>query len=55
MDNIYSLMGVCPQHDLLWATLTGSQQLLREGFATCLSWMQNFCLPHGYARAYALC
>jgi ABC-type multidrug transport system ATPase subunit len=23
MDEIYSLMGVCPQHDLLWETLTG--------------------------------
>jgi ABC-type multidrug transport system ATPase subunit len=23
MDDIYSLMGVCPQHDLLWGTLTG--------------------------------
>lgn len=25
MDDIYSLMGVCPQHDLLWETLTGSR------------------------------
>jgi hypothetical protein len=24
MDAIYSLMGVCPQHDLLWETLTGA-------------------------------
>lgn len=23
MNLIYSLMGVCPQHNLLWATLTG--------------------------------
>jgi hypothetical protein len=23
MDDIYRLMGVCPQHDLLWETLTG--------------------------------
>jgi hypothetical protein len=25
MDDIYSLMGVCPQHDLLWETLTGAE------------------------------
>lgn len=23
MDTLYGLMGVCPQHDLLWGTLTG--------------------------------
>jgi ABC-type multidrug transport system ATPase subunit len=25
MNAIYSLMGVCPQHDLLWDTLTGAR------------------------------
>ena len=24
MDTVYSLLGVCPQHDLLWETLTGA-------------------------------
>ncbi|KAK8930484.1 ABC transporter A family member 7 [Platanthera zijinensis] len=28
MDEIYSSMGVCPQHDLLWETLTGREHLL---------------------------
>ncbi|WIA37022.1 hypothetical protein OEZ86_014006 [Tetradesmus obliquus] len=31
MDAIYSLMGVCPQHDLLWETLTGREHLLFYG------------------------
>ncbi|KAL0920884.1 hypothetical protein M5K25_007899 [Dendrobium thyrsiflorum] len=28
MDEIYASMGVCPQHDLLWETLTGREHLL---------------------------
>ncbi|KAL1814731.1 hypothetical protein ACET3Z_017305 [Daucus carota] len=31
MDDIYSNMGVCPQHDLLWNTLTGREHLLFYG------------------------
>lgn len=31
MDKIYSLMGVCPQHDLQWETLTGKEHLLFYG------------------------
>jgi hypothetical protein len=31
MDAIYSLMGVCPQHDLLWDTLTGREHLTFYG------------------------
>ncbi|XP_066327202.1 ABC transporter A family member 7-like isoform X2 [Miscanthus floridulus] len=31
MDAIYSNMGVCPQHDLLWETLTGREHLLFYG------------------------
>lgn len=31
MDAIYTLMGVCPQHDLLWDTLTGREHLLFYG------------------------
>uniref|UniRef100_A0A161ZY86 ABC transporter domain-containing protein n=1 Tax=Daucus carota subsp. sativus TaxID=79200 RepID=A0A161ZY86_DAUCS len=31
MDEIYSNMGVCPQHDLLWNTLTGREHLLFYG------------------------
>ncbi|XP_047316812.1 ABC transporter A family member 7-like [Impatiens glandulifera] len=31
MDEIYSNMGVCPQHDLLWETLTGREHLLFYG------------------------
>ena len=27
MDRIYSLMGVCPQHDVLWETLTAREHL----------------------------
>uniref|UniRef100_A0A453KPA5 ABC transporter domain-containing protein n=1 Tax=Aegilops tauschii subsp. strangulata TaxID=200361 RepID=A0A453KPA5_AEGTS len=27
MDDIYTNMGVCPQHDLLWETLTGKEHL----------------------------
>ncbi|KAL7098745.1 hypothetical protein ACP275_09G037100 [Erythranthe tilingii] len=31
MDKIYTSMGVCPQHDLLWDTLTGREHLLFYG------------------------
>jgi ABC-type multidrug transport system ATPase subunit len=31
MDTIYSLMGACPQHDLLWEGLTGREHLLFYG------------------------
>nr|GEV78910.1 ABC transporter A family member 7 [Tanacetum cinerariifolium] len=31
MDQIYANMGVCPQHDLLWETLTGREHLLFYG------------------------
>ncbi|KAM3246934.1 ABC transporter A family member 7 isoform X2 [Capsicum annuum] len=31
MDMIYSNMGVCPQHDLLWEKLTGREHLLFYG------------------------
>ncbi|XP_010242394.1 PREDICTED: ABC transporter A family member 7-like [Nelumbo nucifera] len=31
MDKIYTSMGVCPQHDLLWETLTGKEHLLFYG------------------------
>ncbi|KAF8697363.1 hypothetical protein HU200_035956 [Digitaria exilis] len=31
MNAIYSNMGVCPQHDLLWETLTGREHLLFYG------------------------
>uniref|UniRef100_A0A5B7AWJ4 ABC transporter domain-containing protein n=1 Tax=Davidia involucrata TaxID=16924 RepID=A0A5B7AWJ4_DAVIN len=31
MDGIYASMGVCPQHDLLWETLTGREHLLFYG------------------------
>ncbi|XVE56975.1 hypothetical protein DITRI_Ditri04bG0054700 [Diplodiscus trichospermus] len=31
MDTIYTSMGVCPQHDLLWETLTGWEHLLFYG------------------------
>ncbi|TVU06174.1 hypothetical protein EJB05_49373, partial [Eragrostis curvula] len=31
MDDIYTNMGVCPQHDLLWETLTGREHLLFYG------------------------
>jgi ABC-type lipoprotein export system ATPase subunit len=31
MDSIYTNMGVCPQHDLLWETLTGKEHLLFYG------------------------
>ena len=31
MADIYALMGVCPQHDLLWDTLTGREHLLFYG------------------------
>ncbi|KAF3437771.1 hypothetical protein FNV43_RR20527 [Rhamnella rubrinervis] len=31
MDEIYTSMGVCPQHDLLWDTLTGREHLLFYG------------------------
>lgn len=31
MASIYSMMGVCPQHDLLWETLTGREHLLFYG------------------------
>ncbi|KAL2340803.1 hypothetical protein Fmac_008743 [Flemingia macrophylla] len=31
MDGIYSSMGVCPQHDLLWESLTGREHLLFYG------------------------
>ncbi|KAK4719446.1 hypothetical protein R3W88_017784 [Solanum pinnatisectum] len=31
MDKVYTVMGVCPQHDLLWDTLTGREHLLFYG------------------------
>ena len=31
MTEVYRLMGVCPQHDLLWETLTGREHLLFYG------------------------
>lgn len=31
MSQIYSLMGVCPQHDLLWEQLTGEEHLIFYG------------------------
>lgn len=31
MASIYAMMGVCPQHDLLWETLTGREHLLFYG------------------------
>lgn len=31
MEGIYTSMGVCPQHDLLWETLTGREHLLFYG------------------------
>ncbi|KFK34077.1 hypothetical protein AALP_AA5G099400 [Arabis alpina] len=31
MDRVYTSMGVCPQHDLLWGTLTGREHLLFYG------------------------
>ncbi|XP_038895719.1 ABC transporter A family member 7-like isoform X4 [Benincasa hispida] len=31
MNGIYGSMGVCPQHDLLWETLTGREHLLFYG------------------------
>ncbi|KAL6178096.1 hypothetical protein ACLB2K_049615 [Fragaria x ananassa] len=31
MKEIYACIGVCPQHDLLWATLTGREHLLFYG------------------------
>ncbi|KAK7292227.1 hypothetical protein RIF29_08003 [Crotalaria pallida] len=31
MDGIYTQMGVCPQHDLLWESLTGREHLLFYG------------------------
>ncbi|EOA23464.1 hypothetical protein CARUB_v10016655mg [Capsella rubella] len=31
MERVYTSMGVCPQHDLLWETLTGREHLLFYG------------------------
>ncbi|KAF2542613.1 hypothetical protein F2Q68_00031074 [Brassica cretica] len=31
MDRVYTSMGVCPQHDLLWETLSGREHLLFYG------------------------
>uniref|UniRef100_A0A803N332 ABC transporter domain-containing protein n=1 Tax=Chenopodium quinoa TaxID=63459 RepID=A0A803N332_CHEQI len=31
MNDIYTSMGVCPQHDLLWETLTGREHLIFYG------------------------
>eukprot|EP00873_Tetraselmis_striata_P004626 jgi/Tetstr1/424890/TSEL_015385.t1 len=31
MDRIYPMMGVCPQHDLLWESMTGREHLLFYG------------------------
>ncbi|CAH2064994.1 unnamed protein product [Thlaspi arvense] len=31
MDRVYTSMGVCPQHDLLWENLTGREHLLFYG------------------------
>jgi ABC-type multidrug transport system ATPase subunit len=31
MDRIYTLMGVCPQHDILWEVLTARQHMVFYG------------------------
>ncbi len=31
MDRIYTIMGVCPQHDILWETLTARQHMMFYG------------------------
>ena len=31
IEKIYSIMGVCPQHDLLWPTLTAREHLAFYG------------------------
>lgn len=31
MDAVYAAMGVCPQHDLLWETLTAREHLYFYG------------------------
>ncbi|KAL3145247.1 hypothetical protein ABBQ32_000991 [Trebouxia sp. C0010 RCD-2024] len=40
MPDIYAMMGVCPQHDLLWETLTGREHLLFYGRLKNLKGMQ---------------
>lgn len=37
MQPIYSIMGLCPQHDLLWATLSGREHLRFYGTLTGMS------------------
>jgi ABC-type multidrug transport system ATPase subunit len=36
MNEIYTIMGVCPQHDLLWETLTGAAHARAHAAAACV-------------------
>ncbi len=45
MADIYAMMGVCPQHDLLWETLTGREHLLFYGRLKNLK-VSPFCSVH---------
>lgn len=40
MDRIRSLMGVCPQFDVLWGELTGTEHLLIYGHVKGLPYLQ---------------
>eukprot|EP00878_Enallax_costatus_P039465 GHUV01045210.1.p1 GENE.GHUV01045210.1~~GHUV01045210.1.p1 ORF type:complete len:134 (-),score=17.08 GHUV01045210.1:35-436(-) len=57
MDAIYSLMGVCPQHDLLWETLTGREHLLFYGRLKGLKgvWMCSAAAKFPSDRSQAIC
>jgi ABC-type multidrug transport system ATPase subunit len=45
MPQIYKLMGVCPQHDLLWEQLSGREHLRFYGRLKGLK--GRFCAIHG--------
>ena len=44
MASIYAMMGVCPQHDLLWETLTGREHLLFYGRLKNLKVCSQVCM-----------
>ena len=52
MDRIRSMMGVCPQFDVLWSELTGVEHLTIYGNikVSCDTWVKSQCIP-----AFATC
>lgn len=66
MQRIYSIMGICPQHDLLWPSLTAQEHLnfygtlknlkgdkLKTATAHCLKSVNLYDVRHSQARTFS--